>query len=56
METIIAKTNRYMFDVGYDLKMSFGLDMDNVILKATSAEIGYEIDNEINYDTTQLVA
>lgn len=39
-----------MFDVGYDLKMSFGLDMDNVILKATSAEIGYEIDNEIMQD------
>ena len=45
-----------MFDVGYDLKMSFGLDMDNVILKATSAEIGYEIDNEINYATLQMVA
>ena len=30
--------------------MSFGLDMDTVILKATSGEIGYEIDNEINVD------
>ena len=28
----------------YDLKMSFGLDMDSVILKATSGEIGFEID------------
>jgi hypothetical protein len=26
------------------LKMSFGLDMDQVILKATSGEIGFEID------------
>ena len=35
--------------------MSFGLDMDQVILKATSGEIGYEIDNEIR-KTIKLVA
>ena len=35
-----------MFDVAYDLKMSFGLDMDEVIMKATSGEIGYEIDKQ----------
>ena len=37
--------------------MSFGLDMDTVILKATSGEIGYEIDNEINvgYNATMLL-
>lgn len=40
----------YMFDTAYDLKMAFGLDMDTVILKATSGEIGFEIDNEIMQD------
>lgn len=38
------------------MKMSFGLDMDDVIMKATSGEIGYEIDNEINYVSLMLVA
>ena len=36
------------------LKMSFGLDMDTVILKATSGEIGYEIDNEIMQDLLKI--
>lgn len=40
----------YMFDTAYDLKMAFGLDMDTVIMKATSGEIGFEIDNEIMVD------
>lgn len=44
----------YMFDVAYDLKMSFGLDMDQVIMKATSGEIGYEIDNEIMQDLLKI--
>jgi hypothetical protein len=47
-EPVVARPRKlksvYMFDVAYDLKMSFGLDMDQVILKATSGEIGYEID------------
>ena len=46
-EPVVARPRKlksvYMFDVGYDLKMSFGLDMDQIILKATSGEIGYEI-------------
>lgn len=53
-EPVVARPRKlksiYMFDVAYDLKMSFGLDMDQVILKATSGEIGYEIDNEIMQD------
>ena len=53
-EPIVARPRKlksiYMFDVAYDLKQSFGLDMDQVILKATSGEIGYEIDNEIMQD------
>lgn len=40
----------YMFDTAYDLKVSFGLDMDTIIMKATSGEIGFEIDNEIMTD------
>lgn len=36
------------------LKMSFGLDMDTVIMKATSGEIGYEIDNEIMQDLLKI--
>lgn len=34
--------------------MSFGLDMDSVIMKATSSEIGYEIDNEIMQDLLKI--
>ena len=53
-EAVVARPRKlksvYMFDVGYDLKQSFGLDMDTIILKATSGEIGYEIDNEIMQD------
>lgn len=53
-EPVVARPRKlksvYMFDVAYDLKMSFGLDMDEVILKATSGEIGFEIDNEIMQD------
>lgn len=53
-EPVVARPRKlksvYMFDVAYDLKMSFGLDMDQVILKATSGEIGYEIDSEIMQD------
>lgn len=46
----------YMFDTAYDLKMSFGLDMDTVIMKATSGEIGFEIDNEIMKDLLAIAA
>lgn len=53
-EPVVARPRKlksvYMFDVAYDLKMSFGLDMDQVILKATSGEIGFEIDDEIMQD------
>ena len=53
-EPVVARPRKlkaiYMFDVAYDLRMSFGLNMDDVILKTTSAEIGYEIDNEIMQD------
>lgn len=53
-EPVIARPRKlksvYMFDTAYDLKMSFGLDMDTVIMKATSGEIGFEIDNEIMLD------
>lgn len=44
----------YMFDTAYDLKMAFGLDMDTVIMKATSGEIGFEIDNEIMMDLLRI--
>lgn len=57
-EPVVARPRKlksiYMFDVAYDLKMSFGLDMDQVILKATSGEIGYEIDNEIMQDLLKI--
>lgn len=57
-EPVVARPRKlksvYMFDVAYDLKMSFGLDMDTVILKATSGEIGYEIDNEIMQDLLKI--
>ena len=46
----------YMFDTAYDLKMAFGLDMDTVIMKATSGEIGFEIDNEIMQDLLNISA
>jgi hypothetical protein len=36
--------------------MSFGLDMDQVIMKATSGEIGFEIDNEIMVDLLNIAA
>lgn len=53
-QPVIARPRKlksiYMFDTAYDLKMAFGLDMDTVILKATSGEIGFEIDNEIMQD------
>lgn len=53
-EPVVARPRKlksiYLFDVAYDLKMSFGLDMDQVIMKATSGEIGFEIDNEIMMD------
>jgi hypothetical protein len=53
-EPVVARPRKlksvYMFDTAYDLKMSFGLDMDTVIMKATSGEIGFEIDNEIMTD------
>jgi hypothetical protein len=53
-QPVIARPRKlksiYMFDTAYDLKMSFGLDMDTVIMKATSGEIGFEIDNEIMQD------
>lgn len=53
-EPVVARPRKlksvYLFEVAYDLKMSFGLDMDQVIMKATSGEIGFEIDNEIMTD------
>jgi hypothetical protein len=53
-EPVVARPRKlksvYLFEVAYDLKMSFGLDMDQVIMKATSGEIGFEIDNEIMVD------
>jgi hypothetical protein len=53
-EPVVARPRKlksvYLFEVAYDLKMSFGLDMDQVIMKATSGEIGFEIDNEIMMD------
>lgn len=57
-EPVVARPRKlksvYMFDVAYDLKMSFGLDMDQVIMKATSGEIGYEIDDEIMQDLLKI--
>lgn len=57
-EPVIARPRKlksiYMFDTAYDLKMSFGLDMDTVIMKATSGEIGFEIDNEIMMDLLRI--
>lgn len=57
VEPIVARPRKlksvYMFDVSFDLKANFGLDMDTLILKATSGEIGYEIDHEIMSDLIQ---
>jgi hypothetical protein len=59
-EPVVARPRKlksiYLFDVAYDLKMSFGLDMDQVIMKATSGEIGFEIDNEIMIDLLNIAA
>lgn len=59
-EPVVARPRKlksiYLFDVAYDLKMSFGLDMDQVIMKATSGEIGFEIDNEIMLDLLNVAA
>jgi hypothetical protein len=49
-EPVIARPRKlkslYMFDTAYDLKMSFGLDMDTIIMKATiiilSVSISYK--------------
>lgn len=59
-DPVIARPRKlnsvYMFDTAYDLRMSFGLDMDTVIMKATSGEIGFEIDNEIMTDLLNIAA
>jgi len=40
----------YALDGAYDVQTQFGLDMDELILKAASSEIMYELDSEIFND------
>ena len=40
----------YAFDSAYDLKMSQGIDIDQALLEAISAEIKHEVDGEIMND------
>lgn len=56
--TVVARPRRlksiYMYDVAFDVKMNYGIDMDEVIMKATSGEISAEIDNEITNDLLKI--
>ena len=40
----------YAFDASYDLQLQQGIDMDQALLEAASAEIKHEIDVEIMND------
>lgn len=52
--TLTAKSRKlrsnYAFDAAYDLEMSQGVTMDNVLLEAASAELKFELDGEILND------